>query len=53
MTLYKLILKPFARTKLNGVVSQMSFHECIKEEWSREAILKTFRVQAKDKFKGN
>merc|ERR1719277_2957516 len=24
------------KTKLNGVVSQMSFHECIKEEWSRE-----------------
>merc|ERR1712241_644400 len=24
------------KTKLNGVVRQMSFHECIKEEWSRE-----------------
>merc|ERR1712117_29140 len=24
------------KIKLNGVVSQMSFHECIKEEWSRE-----------------
>jgi len=24
------------RSSLNGIVGQMSFHECIKEEWSRE-----------------